>query len=660
MRLIWLALAASRGSVAVSPVQKVVELLQDLKAKVSAELEHEASLMSEYTQWCGEEANAREDAISHAERSIRELTAVVEDSKAQMQALAGETAELASQISAREADLARATGLRKKEEGTFTATEKELVDTVDTLERAIVILKRAQTSHAASFLQRGLKADPDVRKLLPALAAIVQASWVDSRERAAVQTLMQGTESESDEDLSLQPQASVAAYEGHGQSIIEVLQDMQAKAEAGLSDARKTEMDNRHAFEMLAQTLNMELKQHQQRMDATTGTHTEVEEALHAAEGELAAVQKGLAEDKAVLAETKSACSSKQAEWKERQQSAQEEMDVIAKAQEILESAPGVSASLVQATRAKALPEPPAQAEARKAAGAVLIKLSQEFNLYSLSQLAASAETDPFEKVRAMIEQLIERLIEEAGQEADAKAFCDTEMSKSKAKQEDLVQKVDKHHARIEKAVAAQATLKQQVTELQREIAELDAAQAEATKLRQEQHSEYEKATAENKASASAIADAMQVLSAYYNGASLLQTRQPALGGKKTDVASTILEILEVAEQDFTRLVAEGEATERAAQQAFDKLSQDSQVLRAAKTAEVNAKAGELKSFELSELNYKEDYRATSKELDAVLAYLDELKPQCETKVQSFADRTARREAEIAGLKEALQILEQQ
>jgi len=290
----------------------------------------------------------------------------------------------------------------------------------------------------------------------------------------------------------------------------------------------------------------------------------------------------------------------------------------------------------------------------------VLIKLSQEFNLYSLSQLAASAETDPFEKVRAMIEQLIERLIEEAGQEADAKAFCDTEMSKSKAKQEDLVQKVDKHHARIEKAVAAQATLKQQVTELQREIAELDAAQAEATKLRQEQHSEYEKATAENKASASAIADAMQVLSAYYNGASLLQTRQPALGGKKTDVASTILEILEVAEQDFTRLVAEGEATERAAQQAFDKLSQDSQVLRAAKTAEVNAKAGELKSFELSELNYKEDYRATSKELDAVLAYLDELKPQCETKVQSFADRTARREAEIAGLKEALQILEQQ
>jgi hypothetical protein len=36
---------------------------------------------------------------------------------------------------------------------------------------------------------------------------------------------------------------------------------------------------------------------------------------------------------------------------------------------------------------------------------------------------------------------------------------------------------------------------------------------------------------------------------------------------------------------------------------------------------------------------------------------LDKLKPQCETKVVSFGERKARREADIAGLKEALAIL---
>ena len=32
-------------------------------------------------------------------------------------------------------------------------------------------------------------------------------------------------------------------------------------------------------------------------------------------------------------------------------------------------------------------------------------------------------------------------------------------------------------------------------------------------------------------------------------------------------------------------------------------------------------------------LNYKEDHAASSKELDAVHAYFEKLKPQCETKV---------------------------
>ena len=45
------------------------------------------------------------------------------------------------------------------------------------------------------------------------------------------------------------------------------------------------------------------------------------------------------------------------------------------------------------------------------------------------------------------------------------------------------------------------------------------------------------------------------------------------------------------------------------------------------------------------------------KELDAVLAYLDKLKPQCEVKVPSYEERKAAREQEIEGLKNALDIL---
>ena len=47
----------------------------------------------------------------------------------------------------------------------------------------------------------------------------------------------------------------------------------------------------------------------------------------------------------------------------------------------------------------------------------------------------------------------------------------------------------------------------------------------------------------------------------------------------------------------------------------------------------MKGKTNEVKQLEVALGNYKENKATTSKELDAVLTYLDKLKPQCETKV---------------------------
>merc|ERR1719378_1414670 len=96
--------------------------------------------------------------------------------------------------------------------------------------------------------------------------------------------------------------------------------------------------------------------------------------------------------------------------------------------------------------------------------------------------------------------------------------------------------------------------------------------------------------------------------------------------------------MLEVAESEFTELLSESTAAENAAVAAFEKLS------RTAKIEEVKGKESETKTLEMNLLNYKEDKETTGKELDAVLEYLDKLKPQCETKVMSYAERKARQE----------------
>merc|ERR1719240_674 len=56
--------------------------------------------------------------------------------------------------------------------------------------------------------------------------------------------------------------------------------------------------------------------------------------------------------------------------------------------------------------------------------------------------------------------------------------------------------------------------------------------------------------------------------------------------------------MLEVAESDFTRLLAEAEAGEKASQSSYDKLKQENAVARAANTEEVKGKESEVKRVE--------------------------------------------------------------
>merc|ERR1719197_1718001 len=113
----------------------------------------------------------------------------------------------------------------------------------------------------------------------------------------------------------------------------------------------------------------------------------------------------------------------------------------------------------------------------------------------------------------------------------------------------------------------------------------------------------------------------------------------------------------EVAESDFTTMLAEAEADESSAAEAYEKLTQENAITKTTKQGDVKGKTSEGKQLEVALGNYAENKATTTDELDAVLMYLDKLKPQCESKVMSYAERKAKREQEIEGLKEALEIL---
>mmetsp|Transcript_4722 Transcript_4722/g.10030 ORF Transcript_4722/g.10030 Transcript_4722/m.10030 type:complete len:132 (+) Transcript_4722:630-1025(+) len=116
--------------------------------------------------------------------------------------------------------------------------------------------------------------------------------------------------------------------------------------------------------------------------------------------------------------------------------------------------------------------------------------------------------------------------------------------------------------------------------------------------------------------------------------------------------------MLEVAESDFTKLLAEVESDEKESEKYYEETTQENKVATAEKKTALKFKGkeqAETKS-ELEELTGDRD--SEQSELDAVLDYYSKVKKQCVAKPEPYEERKRRREAEMEGLKNALDILE--
>merc|ERR1712176_1333821 len=86
--------------------------------------------------------------------------------------------------------------------------------------------------------------------------------------------------------------------------------------------------------------------------------------------------------------------------------------------------------------------------------------------------------------------------------------------------------------------------------------------------------------------------------------------------------------------------------------------SKDNEIERNAAEQDVKYKSKESQGLDKASGELSADRSSVQAELDAVADYLSKIEAECIEKAETYASRTSRREAEMAGLKEALQILE--
>merc|ERR1719197_113646 len=370
-----------------NPLGKVMELMDSLTAKITAEGEEEAKAFHEYFEWCDDAAANTQNEIKTGTKKQEDLEAAISKATADIEASSAKIEDLSGAISADEKELKEATAVREKEVATFEASEKELVDAIDSLDRAIGILQKEMSKSPAALAQIDTR---NLDSMVKSLGAVINAASFtvqDQKNLAALVQSQQGTEAD-DEELGA---PAAAVYKSHSSSIFDVLEDMKEKAEGQLAELRKAESATKHNYNMLKQSLTDQISADSKDMDEEKSLKASTEESKAVAEGDLAETVKGLAEDKKSLATASSTCMTVAADHDATVKSRTEELTAIATAKKILSEtsggAVGQSYSFVQVAAESRLST---RADLANAEVVGLVKkLAKEHHSAALAQLAS-------------------------------------------------------------------------------------------------------------------------------------------------------------------------------------------------------------------------------------------------------------------------------
>eukprot|EP00746_Dinoflagellata_sp_MGD_P153615 gnl/MRDRNA2_/MRDRNA2_84343_c0_seq2.p1 gnl/MRDRNA2_/MRDRNA2_84343_c0~~gnl/MRDRNA2_/MRDRNA2_84343_c0_seq2.p1 ORF type:complete len:720 (-),score=259.46 gnl/MRDRNA2_/MRDRNA2_84343_c0_seq2:21-2180(-) len=688
--------ASDTGSASNAAVQKVIQMLQDMQATAKKEKHEEEVKYADFETFCVQETADLKESIKKAEEQIELLTSEIEKLTSDVGVLGEEIAKLQSDVASFEADVKTQTSQREKEHADFVAESTDYAESIDALDRAIIVL----TKNAA-----------DKKQAHVSLMQVAQLTMLPERMKAMVSAFMAVMDSDEDGQAPTPPEAN--AYENQSGGIVDMLKNLQDDFRKKAKECEKAEMNAKHAFDMIVQDLTDSISRANSDIEEKTAEKEKKIQQIAEDKSLLAATITDKDEDTKTLSDLEAECSQKGESFKEKQQLRAEEIEAIGKAIEILQSNAVSGAAekhldLVQKFSSLIQVSSNGAATMQGIRHHVQDFLAGEAGrLHSrrLGLLAEKLAADPFAKVKKLIDDMITRLLEEANADAEQKGFCDKELGTNKITRDKLTSEIDELDAAIEEGKAMIIKLTEDIATLTKEVAEIDAAVEEATRLREEEKAKNALTIEEAKAAQDAVQAATAVLKEFYAKAAqataLLQkssehggpsssflSRHIKIGSEdwqalanpnfegtvdkghkegmqtfgetykgQQDEAGGVLAMLEVIMSDFANVESETMANEAQSAKAYDDFMIDSKKTKAVKSKNIEMFTADKVAAESKLQTDTKDIKATQDELLAADRYFEKLKPQCIDAGVSYEDRVAAREAEIASLKQALEIL---
>jgi len=337
-----LAVACPAHGAQLSPITRVVELLQGLSKTAEKQGEQEESLYEKFVCWGKTVISTKTATNAAAEARIQELETYIADIAAGRIEFTSERVDLEKDLEELNGAIEQATDMRKKENEEFKEAEDEMVKAVTALDAAITVLKEATAGHEKGTLlaQRTLSGEGFSRRMeeSQSLARAVElgSKVLTKGDSTFLRRLLTGDVPKADWKKLNRKATFKSSYKARSFKIQDVLLKLNQTFTMNLNDARAKESEAQELFDKLMLSKNAEKSAAEEslaKLEAENGVRGMTKEESQA---EVDALKEQVTNDSKFIEQTQKSLDEKKAEWKVRQELRTGEIAAISKAIAIL------------------------------------------------------------------------------------------------------------------------------------------------------------------------------------------------------------------------------------------------------------------------------------------------------------------------------------
>jgi hypothetical protein len=678
---------------------EVIEVLSTMLTEFSEQELEDKNNWEKYSKWSDGSETEKNNFISEQEALVMAKSAQENANKQMVQQLTENIGQLTTDISDTEASIAELVKMRKEERKQFEEGMVDITKTIKAVTKATEIL---ESHYAASG------AELDQIRSRVQLALATYGFHIHSATQDKMDTLFSllqdgsGAASQGPDFLNTDG-SKYDSYQKQGGAggVIGMLTDLRDQLENQRQSMVAKETESNTQFQQTKAAKESDLAHMKKTKSDKETQKTECEAIIQECQSTIAQAQKEISDAKAYVvvllgdrAKFQKAYNERVTMRKAEQSATQAALDALqavsAGAKEAVEGRSPGAASLLQVSRkahemrrtsrvavsAKVVKKISHQLAKMMALGKELrseslVKMAQKLkDDYMTSDQASFYDAGAFGPVMKLLSDLIARLEEEASAETSQHEWCEAEKNSGKEGQAAREKSLRTLQASVESFTTQIAQLKTEVLALEAEIARVQEETRIAKEIRAQEHAVFVQAKKDHDEVIGAIQVALQALGGQYSLVEINvkhnHRRQPFEAGGSMPFqeyssgsggAASAMEMLEDLEGRYSAALSEIVSDENNAQKMHEELLARNAQFIAETTNTRNAKVSERRAAIVELADDKSEVKTNLLELHQISKYLQDLRPSCDDIRSTYEERKRRREAEIAALKEALEVL---